>query len=134
LDRANTLYSRKLYDLAIPEYEAFLIADSNSSGRDAALFRVAECHRMAGNAAAARAGYEKLLMQFQTGEFAAAGAYRLAEILVAQNLNQPAALQFDLAAREAKEPGIRLAAAYSQPAASRRPIEARLPQSATVLL
>jgi tetratricopeptide (TPR) repeat protein len=112
LDRANNLYSRKLYDLAIPEFEAFLIADSTSPARDAALFRVAECHRMAGNAAASRAAYEKLVMQFQTGEFAAAGAYRLGEILAAQKLHQPAAIQFDLAAREAKELGIRLAAAY----------------------
>ena len=112
LDRANNLYSRKLYDLAIPEYEAFLIADSTAPARDAALFRLAECHRMAGNTAASRAAYEKLLMQFQTGEFAAAGAYRLGEMLAADNLHQPAAIQFDLAAREAKQPGIRLAAAY----------------------
>ena len=112
LSRANTLYSRKLYDLAIPEYEAFLIADSSAPMRDEALFRLAECHRMAGNAAASRAAYEKLVMQFQTGEFAAAGAYRLGEILAAEKLHQPAAIQFDLAAREAKEPGIRLAAAY----------------------
>ena len=112
LDRANNLYSRKLYDLAIPEYEAFLIADSASPSRDAALFRLAECHRMAGNAAASRAAYEKLVMQFKAGEFAAAGAYRLGEMLAAENLHQPAAIQFDLATREAKEPGIRLAAAY----------------------
>jgi TolA-binding protein len=112
LGRANTLYSRKLYDLAIPEYEAFLIADSTSPLRAEAFFRLAECHRMAGNASASRAAYEKLVMQFQTGEFAAAGAYRLGQILASENLHQPAAIQFDLAAREAKEPGIRLAAAY----------------------
>ena len=112
LDRANNLYSRKLYDLAVPEYEAFLLADSTAPARDAALFRLAECHRMAGNTGASRAAYEKLLMQFQTGEFAAAGAYRLGEILAAENLHQPATIQFDLAAREAKQPGIRLAAAY----------------------
>lgn len=112
LGRANTFYSRKLYDLAIPEYEAFLIANSTAPLRDEALFRLGECHRMAGNAAASRAAYEKLVMQFQSGEFAAAGAYRLGEILAAENLHQPAAIQFDLAAREAKEPGIRLAAAY----------------------
>lgn len=112
LNRANNLYARKLYDLAIPEYEAFLVAEPNASSRDGALFRLAECHRMAGNAAASRAAYEKLVMQFQTGEFAAAGAYRLGEILAKENLHQPASIQFDLAAREAKEPGIRLAAAY----------------------
>jgi len=112
LDGANSLYARKLYDLAIPQYEAFLISDSTSTARDVALFRLAECHRMAGNSAAARAAYEKLVMQFQRGEFAAAGAYRLGEILFSESLYQPAAIQFDFAAREAKEPGVRLAANY----------------------
>lgn len=111
-NRANNLYARKLYDLAIPEYEAFLVAEPNAPSRDGALFRLAECHRIGGNADASRAAYEKLLQQFQSGEFAAAGAYRLGEILFKENLHQPAAIQFDLAAREAKEPGIRLAAAY----------------------
>jgi TolA-binding protein len=112
LATANNFYARKMYDLAIPEYERFLISASGQPGRDAALFRLAECHRISGNAAAARAGYEKLLMEFNAGEFAAAGAYRLGEYLFADKLHEPASIRFDLASREATEPGIRLAAAY----------------------
>jgi len=112
LDRANNFYARKLPELAIPEYEKFLILRTNDPARAEALFRLAESNRLAGNPAAARIGYEKLVSEFQTGEFAAAGAYRLGEILFAEKFHEPASIQFDLAARESKEPGIRLAAAY----------------------
>ena len=112
LDRANNFYSRKMYDVAIPEYEKFLVSSTDATGRDGALFRLAESHRMAGNAAAARAGYEKLLMEFKSGEFAASGAYRLGEILLAEKRFEPAAIQFDLASREAREAEVRLSAAY----------------------
>ncbi len=112
LARANNFYARKLPELAIPEYEKFLILQTNGPARAEALFRLAESHRLSGNPAAARSGYEKLVNEFQSGEFAAAGAYRLGEILFAEKFHEPASMQFELAAREAKEPGIRLAAAY----------------------
>jgi TolA-binding protein len=112
LDNANSLYTRKLYSLAIPEYGVFLASGQGTPGRDAALFRVAECHRMAGNRGAARIGYEKLLTEFPSGEFAAAGAYRLGEFLFSEKIYDPAAIQFDLASREAKEAEVRLAATY----------------------
>ena len=112
LERANQFYSRKDYDLAIPEYERFLISDSSAPGRDGALFRLAECHRMAGNPPAARAGYQKLVTEFQSGEFAAAGAFRLGEILLEEKQFEPASIQFDLASREAKDAEIRLSAGY----------------------
>ncbi len=112
LDRGNHLYSRKMYDLAIPEYELFLISSTNSPSRDAALFRVAECHRMAGNSSAARSAYEKLLFEFKAGEFAAAGAYRLGEIHFAEKHFEPAFLQFDLASSGVGDPEVRLSAAY----------------------
>lgn len=112
LDRANNFYSRKMYDLAIPEYEKFLISSGDAPGRDGALFRLAESHRIAGNGVAARAGYEKLLKEFKAGEFAASGAYRLGEILLAEKRFEPASIQFDLASREARESEVRLSAAY----------------------
>ena len=112
LERANNFYSRKMYDLAIPEYELFLISSSGSPTRDAALFRVAECHRMAGNSAAARSAYEKLLSEFKAGEFASAGAYRLGEILFAEKLFEPASIQFDMASSGVNDPEVRLSAAY----------------------
>jgi tetratricopeptide (TPR) repeat protein len=112
LERANNFYSRKMYDLAIPEYELFLISSSGSPTRDAALFRVAECHRMAGNSAAARSAYEKLLSEFKMGEFASAGAYRLGEILFVEKLFEPASIQFDMASSGGRDPEVRLSASY----------------------
>jgi len=112
LDIANSLYARKMYDLAVPEYERFLISSSGSAGRDSALFRLAECHRMLGNPAAARAAYEKLVMEFQKGEFAGAGAYRLGEFLFADKFYDAAHAQFQAAAQEAKDGEVRLTALY----------------------
>lgn len=112
LGRANSFFARRMYDLAIPEYEMFLVSGSGSPGRDAALFRLAESHRALGHADAARAAYEKLVMEFQSGEFAAAGAYRLGGVLFAEKKSDAAAAQFDLAAREAKDNGVRLSSAY----------------------
>lgn len=112
LARANNFYARKMPEFAIPEYEKFLILQTSGPGRDGALFRLAESHRISGNPAAARIGYEKLVNEFQSGEFAAAGAFRLGEILFAEKFYEPATIQFELAAREAKEPSIRLASTY----------------------
>jgi len=112
LDLANSLYSRKMYDLAVPEYEKFLISSGAGGGRDAALFRVAECHRMLGNIPAARAGYEKLAMEFQKGEFAGAGAYRLGEFLFGEKNYEAANAQFQTAAHESKDGEVRLTALY----------------------
>ena len=112
LARANNFYARKMPEFAIPEYEKFLILQTSGPGRDGALFRLAESHRISGNPAAARIAYEKLVNEFQSGEFAAAGAFRLGEILFAEKFYEPATIQFELAAREAKEPGIRLASTY----------------------
>ncbi len=112
LERANNFYSRKMYDLAVPDYELFLISSSPAGGRDAALFRLAECHRMLGNTPSARAGYEKLAMEFQKGEFAGAGAYRLGEFLFGEKNYEAANTQFQNAARESKDGEVRLTALY----------------------
>lgn len=112
LDLANSMYSRKMYDLAVPEYERFLISSSGSEGRDIAMFRLAECHRMLGNLPTARAGYERLVMEFQKGEFAGAGAYRLGEFLFGEKIYEAAHAQFQIAAKEAKDSEVRLTALY----------------------
>lgn len=112
LERADGFYSRQMHDAAVAEYEAFLSANSTPSGRDSALFRLAESHRILGNAAAARAGYERLLSEFQTGEFAASGAYRLGTLEFGEKKFEEAAGRFELAKKETPDPGVRLAAAY----------------------
>jgi TolA-binding protein len=113
LNLANTTYSRKMYDYAIQGYEKFLITYPSAKGRDAALFRLAECHRMLGNEEAARAGYERLLREFHEGEFAGAGAYRLGEYLLAEKKYDPALVQFQRAAKEATDDEVRLTAKYN---------------------
>lgn len=112
LDLANSMYSRKMYDLAVPEYERFLISSGGTEGRNVALFRLAECHRMLGNLAAARAGYERLAMESQKGEFAGAGAYRLGEFLFGEKIYEAANAQFQIAAKESKDSEVRLTALY----------------------
>ncbi len=65
LSLANNVFARKMYDYAIEEYEKFLISFPSAQGRDMAMFRLAECHRMLGNEQPARIGYENLLMEFR---------------------------------------------------------------------
>lgn len=112
LERADGFYSRQMHDAAVAEYEAFLTANATQSGRDSALFRLAESHRILGNATAARAGYVRLLSEFQTGEFAASGAYRLGTLEFGEKRFGQAAARFELAKKEATDSGVRLAAAY----------------------
>ena len=110
---ANSIYSRKMYDYAIMEYEKFLVAHPSAAGRDTAMFRLAESHRMLGNEEAARSGYERLLQEFRQGEFAGAGAYRLGEYLYADKKYDPALIQFQLAAKEADNDEVRISAKYN---------------------
>jgi len=110
---ADSIYSRKMYDYAIMEYEKFLIAYPSAKGRDSAMFRLAESHRMLGNEEAARSGYERLVQEFRQGEFAGAGAYRLGEYLYADKKYDPALMQFQLAATEAKDDEVRISAKYN---------------------
>jgi TolA-binding protein len=113
LKAANSIYSRKMYDYAIMEYEKFLITYPSAQGSDMAMFRLAESHRMLGNEEAARSGYEKLLQMFRKGEFAGAAAYRLGEYLYADKKYDLALNQFRLAAAESTGDEVRLSAKYN---------------------
>ncbi len=113
LDVANSIYARKMYDYAIMEYEKFLISHPSAKGRDMALFRLGECHRMIGNDELARENYEKLLRETQKGEFAGSAAYRLGEFLYADQKFEPALIQFQLAASEVAADEVRLSARYN---------------------
>ena len=80
LDVANGYYSRKMFELAAPEYEKFTTLYPNSEQRPDALFRLGESYRRNGAMNAARNAYETLLAQYQNGDFIGPAAYRLAEI------------------------------------------------------
>jgi TolA-binding protein len=113
LDVANSLYARKMYDYAIVEYEKFLISHPSAPGRDMALFRLGECHRMLGNDERARENYEKIVREFHKGEFAGSAAYRVGEFLYAEEKYDLALHQFQLAAAEVTTDEIRLSARYN---------------------
>ncbi len=113
LDVANSIYARKMYDYAIMEYEKFLISHPTAKGRDMALFRLGECHRMIGNDELARENYEKLLRESKSGEFAGSAAYRLGEFLYADQKFEPALIQFQTAADEVTTEEIRLSATFN---------------------
>lgn len=109
---ANGFYKREMYDMAVYEYEKFLLASPRSKERDGALFRLAESHRFLGNSVAARRGYEKLLEEFREGEFVGSGAYRLAEIYYGERNYGPAIELFRTASENSAEDAVKLSATF----------------------
>jgi TolA-binding protein len=109
---ANGFYRRKMFDMAVYEYEKYLIAEPNGKDRAGALFRLGESHHNLGNESAARDAYQRLLAEFREGEFVGAGAYRLGEIYYNAK-NFPAALEmYRKAEANATEPEVKLAATF----------------------
>jgi TolA-binding protein len=109
---ANGFYRRKMYDMAIYEFERFLIAESTAPGRDGALFRLGESHRYLNHEQAARDAYQRLLAEFREGEFVGSGAYRLGEILYTEGNLGVAVGMFQKAAANSKEAAVKLSAMY----------------------
>lgn len=109
---ANGFYRRKMYEMAVFEYEKFLISDPSSEERDGALFRLAESHRFLGNDRAAKEGYERLVAEFSKGEFVGAGAFRLAEILFATGNYRGALDLYRRALANSKEREVQITAEF----------------------
>lgn len=126
---ANGFYRRKIYDMAVYEYEKFLIAEPNAPGRDGALFRLGESHRFLGNEQAARDAYQRLLNETREGEFAGSAAYRLGEIFYTEGNYVGAADLFAKAETNATSPEVKLSAIFFQANAldklNRRPAAAK---------
>src|SRR6266568_566617 len=60
LDYANALFTRKLYDLAIPEYQKYLDDYPGRPGRANAYFSLGECYRNLNRASSARTNLQKV--------------------------------------------------------------------------
>src|SRR5229473_1568149 len=84
LDYANALFTRKLYDLAIPEYQKYLDDYPGGSGRPNAYFSLGECYRNLNRAPNARASFQRVLNDYGESEFAGPAAYALAEMAFTQ--------------------------------------------------
>src|SRR6184192_515705 len=112
LDYANALFTRKLYDLAIPEYQKYLDEFPGRSGRANAYFSLGECYRNLNRVSSARTNLQKVLNDYGDSEFAAPAAYALAEIAFADKDYAAALPLFHRSAAKSKEPGVALSARY----------------------
>ena len=112
LDYANALFSRKLYDLAVPEYEKFLGQYPGAPGRASAYFYLAECYRALNRSGAARTSFQSVLDNYGDSEFAGPASYGVAEILFTQKDYAGALTLFHRAAAKSKESALALSARY----------------------
>ncbi|MDQ3413983.1 MAG: tetratricopeptide repeat protein [Verrucomicrobiota bacterium] len=112
LDYANGLFSRKLYDLAVPEYEKFLGLYPNSSERATALFYMGQAYRALNRTTAARTSFQTVLRDFPESEMAGPASYGLAEIYFNDKDYAGAFPYFHGAAAKVKDSALALSARY----------------------
>lgn len=112
LDYANALFTRKLYDLAVPEYQKYLEDYPGGAGRANAYFSLGECYRNLGKSGTARTSFQKVLDDYGESDFAGPAAYALAEMAFT-NKNYAAAFPlFHRSATKSKESAVALSARY----------------------
>src|SRR5437867_7923772 len=112
LDYANGLFTRKLYDLAAPEYQKYLDDYPGSSGRANAYFSLGECYSNLNKPSSARTNFQKVLNEYDNSEFAGPAAYALAEMAFTQKDYAAALPLFHRSAAKSKEPAVALSAHY----------------------
>ena len=112
LDYANALFTRKLYDLAVPEYQKYLDDYPGRPGRANAYFSLGECYRNLNRVSSARTNLQKVLNDYGDSEFAGPAAYALAEIAFAEKDSAAALPLFHRSAAKSKEPAVALSARY----------------------
>ena len=109
---ANALFGRKLYDLAVPEYEKFLGLYPNSPDRVTALFYMGQAYRALNRTAAARTSFQNVLREFPDAELAGPASYGLAEIFFNEKDFSSALPLFHRAAAKVKSSALALSARY----------------------
>src|SRR5205807_213776 len=112
LDYANGLFDRKLYDLAVPEYQKYLDDYPGRSGRANAYFSLGECCRNLNRPSSARTNFQKVLSDYSDSEFAGPAAYALAEMAFTQKDYAAALPLFHRSAAKSKESAVALSARY----------------------
>ena len=109
---ADGLYVRKMYDLAVPEYEKYLSEFPGDPGRPAAMYRLADCYATLGQEQAALNTYQMLIDEVGSGEFVASAAFRLASNEFDRKNFRDAAPLYAKAHENSKSPEIKLTALY----------------------
>src|SRR5215470_525387 len=112
LEYANGLFARKLYDLAVPEYQKYLDNYPGHAGRANAYFSLGECYRNLHRNSNARTNLQKVLTEYADSEFAGPAAFALAEMAFTDKDYATALALFHRSAGRSKEPAVVLAARY----------------------
>src|SRR5205085_4830669 len=112
LEYANALFARKMYDLAIPEYERYLSDYGSGSGRANAYFGLGESYRLLGKNGSARTNFQRVLDDFGDSEFAGPAAYALAVLAFSQKDFTAAQPLFHKAAAKSTDAAVALSAKY----------------------
>src|SRR6266436_4816401 len=112
LDYANGLFTRKLYDLAAPEYQKYLEDYPGRAGRANAYFSLGECYRNLNRVSSARTNFQRVLNDYGDSEFAGPAAYALAEMAFTDKDYAAALPLFRRSAAKSKEPTVTLSARY----------------------
>src|SRR6266702_2630220 len=112
LDYANGLFARKLYDLAIPEYQKYLDDYPGRADRANAYFSLGECYRNLHRESNAHTNLQKVLNDYGDSEFAGPAAFALAEMAFTDKDYATALPFFHRSAGRSKEPAVALAARY----------------------
>ena len=112
LEYANALFARKMYDLAIPEYEKYLSDYGGASGRANAYFGLGESYRLLGKNGSARTNFQKVIDEYGDSEFAGPAAYALAVLAFSQKDFAAAQPLFHKAAAKSKDAAVALSAKY----------------------
>ncbi len=111
-DAADSLYMRKMYEMAASEYQRYLDQYPTAPDVQTALFRLAESYRKTGSDNAAKSTYDTLLSRFQNGDFVGPASYRLAEIYYQEKNYLFALPYFRKATVRIKEPAVATAAKF----------------------
>ncbi|PYL22430.1 MAG: hypothetical protein DMF44_11020, partial [Verrucomicrobia bacterium] len=112
LEYANGLFARKLYDLAIPEYQKYLEDYPGRAGRANAYFSLGECYRNLHRDSNARTNLQKVLTEYSDSEFAGPAAFALAEMAFTGKDYATALPLFHRSAAKSKEQAVALSARY----------------------
>jgi TolA-binding protein len=112
LEYANALFTRKLYDLAIPEYQKYLDDYPGASGRANAYFSLGECYRNLNKPSNARTNFQRVLNDYGEGDFAGPAAYALGEMAFTQKDYATALPLFHRSAAKSNESAVALSARY----------------------
>jgi TolA-binding protein len=112
IEYANALFTRKLYDLAIPEYQKYLDEYPSGAGRANAYFSLGECYRNLNRPSNARTSFQKLLNDYPESEFAGPAAYALGEMAFSQKDYSTALPLFHRSAAKSKAAAVALSARY----------------------